>query len=291
MKRILVTGKNSYIGNEFCDYIKQFPQYIADKISVREKSWENTNFTGYDSIFHVAGIAHADVGKVSAKERELYYKVNTDLTIALAKKAKEEGVGQFIFMSSAIVYGDSAPLGKEKIITGDTFPVPANFYGDSKLKAEEGIRKLESNIFKVVILRPPMIYGRGSRGNYPVLSKFAKKLPIFPKVKNQRSMLYIGNLTEFIRLMIENEESGIFFPCNKEWSNTSELVQMIAAVHGRRVLLVPGCGWMLGLLRHVSGMVDKAFGSLVYDTELGEYKKDYRKYDLKKSIQLTEKEL
>ena len=200
-------------------------------------------------------------------------------------------MGQFIFMSSAIVYGDSAPLGKEKIITGDTFPVPANFYGDSKLKAEEGIRKLESNIFKVVILRPPMIYGRGSRGNYPVLSKFAKKLPIFPKVKNQRSMLYIGNLTEFVRLMIENEESGIFFPCNKEWSNTSELVQMIAAVHGRRVLLVPGCGWMLGLLRHVSGRVDKAFGSLVYDTELGEYKKDYRKYDLKKSIQLTEKEL
>ena len=267
MRRILVTGKNSYIGNEFCDYIKQFPQYIADKISVRGKFWENTSFTGYDSIFHVAGIAHADVGKVSAKERELYYKVNTDLTIALAKKAKEEGVGQFIFMSSAIVYGDSAPLGKEKIITGDTFPVPANFYGDSKLKAEEGIRKLESNIFKVVILRPPMIYGRGS------------------------SMLYIGNLTEFVRLMIENEESGIFFPCNKEWSNTSELVQMIAAAHGRRVLLVPGCGWMLGLLRHVSGMVDKAFGSLVYDTELGEYKKDYRKYDLKKSIQLTEKEL
>lgn len=288
MKRILVTGKNSYIGNSFCDYIKQFPEYIADTISVRGKAWEKMNFNGYDTIFHVAGIAHADVGKVSAEQRKLYYKVNTDLTIALAKKAKAEGVGQFIFMSSAIVYGDSAPIGMEKIITVDTFPVPANFYGDSKLKAEEEIRKLESNIFKVVVLRPPMIYGKGSKGNYQLLAKFARKLPIFPKVKNQRSVLYIGNLMEFVRLIIENEESGIFFPCNREWSNTSELVRMIAAVHGRKVWLVPGCGWMLGLLRHVSGRVDKAFGSLVYEKGMGEYQVEYRKFSLKESIQITE---
>ncbi|MDE7325128.1 MAG: NAD-dependent epimerase/dehydratase family protein [Lachnospiraceae bacterium] len=288
MKRILVTGKNSYIGNAFCDYIKQFPEYVVDTVSVRDKNWEKIDFTGYDSVFHVAGIAHADVGKVSAEQRELYYKVNTDLTIALAGKAKSEGVGQFIFMSSAIVYGDSAPLGKEKIIKKDTPPAPANFYGDSKLKAEDGIRKLESNLFKVVILRPPMIYGRGSKGNYPVLVKFARKLPVFPKVKNRRSMLYIGNLTEFVRLMVENEESGIFWPCNKEYSSTSRLVRMIAAAHGRKVWLVPGCGWMLKVLRHVSGKVDKAFGNFVYDPKLGNYKEEYRKYSLEESIQQAE---
>ncbi|MDE5639775.1 MAG: NAD-dependent epimerase/dehydratase family protein, partial [Odoribacter sp.] len=192
MKRILVTGKNSFIGNAFCDYMAEFPEYTVDTISMRDGAWKEMDFSAYDSIFHVAGIAHADVGKVSADQRELYYKVNTDMTIALAQKAKAENVGQFIFMSSAIVYGNSAPIGKNRIITEDTPPSPANFYGDSKLKAEEGIRKLESNIFKVVILRPPMIYGKGSKGNYPVLAKLAQKLPVFPKVKNRRSMLYVG---------------------------------------------------------------------------------------------------
>lgn len=199
MKRILITGKNSYIGNAFHDYIKQFPEYQVDAMSVRNGAWKDMDFSKYDSIFHVAGIAHADTGKVSAKQRKLYYEINTELTIALAVKAKAEGVGQFIFMSSAIVYGDSASIGKKKVVTKETLPKPTSFYGDSKQKAEEGIRKLESNLFKVVILRPPMIYGKGSKGNYPILAKIAKKIPIFPKVKNRRSMLYVGNLVEFVR--------------------------------------------------------------------------------------------
>lgn len=288
MKRILVTGKNSFIGNAFRDYLAQFPEYMVDMVSVRDDTFKSMDFSQYDAIFHVAGIAHVDVGKVLAVQRELYYKVNTELTITLAQKAKAEGVRQFIFMSSAIVYGDSAPIGKKKVITKETLPSPANFYGDSKLKAEEGLRKLESNLFKVVILRPPVIYGKGCKGNYPVLVKFAKKLPVFPKVENRRSMLYVGNLVEFVRLMIANEESGIFWPCNREYSNTSRLVKMIAAAHGRKILLIPGCGWILKLLRHVSGAVDKAFGDFVYEKGMGEYRMEYRKYSLKKSIQQTE---
>ena len=288
MKRILITGKNSFVGNTFYNYIIRFPEYTVDTVSVRNDAWKDIDFSVYDSVFHVAGIAHVDIGKVSVKQRELYYKVNTELTIALASKAKEEGVGQFIFMSSSIVYGDSAPVGKSKIITVDTPLSPTSFYGDSKLKAEEGIRKLESNIFKVVILRPPMIYGEGSKGNYPVLAKIARKLIMFPKIENRRSMLYIGNLVEFVRLMVENEESGIFWPCNKEYSNTSELVKMIAAVHGRKVLLVPGCGWMLKLLGKVNRSVDKAFGNLVYGKSLGDYKSEYRRYGLEESVWLTE---
>lgn len=288
MKRILVTGKNSFIGNAFRNYMAQFPEYTIDAVSVRDDVWKKMNFSEYDSIFHVAGIAHADVGRVSAQQREQYYKVNTQLTIALANKAKTEGVKQFIFMSSAIVYGNSAPIGKRKIICKDTMPAPANFYGDSKLKAEDGIRKLESNLFKIVILRPPMIYGKGCRGNYVTLAKLAKKLPIFPRVENERSMLYIENLVEFIRLMIVNEESGIFWPCNKEQSNTSELVRMIAAAHKRKILLIPGCEWMLKLLQYINGAVNKAFGCLTYEKELGEYKMKYQKYSLKESIWLTE---
>ncbi len=292
MKNILVTGQNSYIGNSFCDYIKEFSQYTITKISVRDESWKAMDFSMYDVIFHVAGIAHSDTKRISEKQKKLYYKVNTELTITLAKKAKAEGVKQFIFISSAIVYGNSAPVGKTKIITKNTPVSPANCYGDSKVKAEVGLEKLKDDMFSVVILRPPMIYGAGSKGNYPVLAKLARKLPVFPKIRNQRSMCYIGNLVEFVRFMMENEESGIFWPCNKEYSNTSELVKIIAAMHKKKVLLVPGFEWILKLMGAISGqngIVNKAFGSLLYKENLGDYKQEYRKYSLEKSIQQTEK--
>ena len=118
-------------------------------------------------------------------------------------------------MSSAIVYGESGKIGKKKLITKDTPYNPANCYGDSKVQAELGILPLDCPIFKVVVLRPPMIYGKGSKGNFPQLEKFAK-IPFFPYVNNERSMLYVGNLVEFVRLMIENVESGVFYPQNKE---------------------------------------------------------------------------
>ena len=270
MKKILITGANSYIGTSFEKYIEEnYPkQYEIDTVDMIDGSWREKSFSGYDSVFHVAGIAHSDSGKISAEKEKLYYSVNTDLTIETAKKAKADGARQFIFMSSAIVYGDSAPIGKDKLITKDTPVSPANCYGDSKVQAENGIRPLNDDNFKVVILRPPMIYGKGSKGNYPLLSKIAQKTPVFPYVKNERSMLYIENLCEFVRLMIENEESGTFCPQNAEYSNTSELVKMIAEAHGKRVVLVKGFGWLLKLLSHVTPVVNKAFGSLRYERDM-----------------------
>lgn len=289
MKKILITGANSYIGTSIERYLAQCPQqYQVDTVDMVDGSWSERSFAGYDAVFHVAGIAHSDTGNVSEERKALYYKVNTDLTVETAKKAKAEGVGQFIFMSSAIVYGDSAPIGQQKVITADTPLAPANFYGDSKVQAEKGILPLNDDDFHVVVLRPPMIYGPGSKGNYPVLSKLARKLPVFPKVANQRSMLYIGNLAEFVRLMIENREQGIFWPQNGEYSNTTELVRLIANAQGKNILIVPGLGWALKLLGHATGLVNKAFGSLSYDMELSRYREDYRKYSLAESIELTE---
>ena len=289
MKKILITGANSYIGTSIERYLAQWPQqYQVDTVDMVDGSWSERSFAGYDAVFHVAGIAHSDTGNVSEERKALYYKVNTDLTVETAKKAKAEGVGQFIFMSSAIVYGDSAPIGQQKVITADTPLAPANFYGDSKVQAEKGILPLNDDNFHVVVLRPPMIYGPGSKGNYPVLSKLARKLPVFPKVANQRSMLYIGNLAEFVRLMIENREQGIFWPQNGEYSNTTELVRLIANAQGKNILIVPGLGWALKLLGHATGLVNKAFGSLSYDMELSRYREDYRKYSLAESIELTE---
>jgi len=289
MMKILITGANSYIGTSFEKYLRQWPDaFHVDTIDMEAQTWREESFAGFDVVFHVAGIAHSDVGNVTNAQRELYYRVNTDLAIETARKAKADGVGQFIFMSSAIVYGNSARLGKTKVITRDTPVAPANFYGDTKVKAEQGILPLADDTFKVVILRPPMVYGPGSKGNYPVLAKLARKLPVFPKVNNQRSVLYVENLMEFIRLMIVNREQGIFWPQNAECVSTTQLARLIAGAHGRKLPVIGGFAWALRCLGHVTGLVDKAFGSLSYDPALSVYREEYRVVDLEESIRRTE---
>lgn len=290
MRKILITGIDSYVGTNVQTYLNQWPdKYQIKSIDMRDAKWREADFSGFDVIFHVAGIAHSDNGKISPEKEKLYRSVNTDLTIETAKKAKLDGVKQFIFMSSAIIYGNSAPMGKTKIVTRDTIPTPNNCYSDSKWRAELGLKEIASDEFKICVLRPPMIYGKGSKGNYPVLSKFAQKLPIFPKVNNTRSMLYIENLCEFVRLMIDNEESGIFWPQNKEYSNTTEIVQMIADVHGKKMRVTSAFNWGLYILRTGIGLVDKAFGSFSYEQSMSEYKEDYRLVNLKDSIIKTER--
>mgnify|MGYP000896013443 CR=1 FL=1 len=255
---------------------------------------DSSNFQRNFSTGEVEIEKNALYHKTEYRERRdhyAYYAVNRDLTLAVAEKAKADGVGQFLYMSSAIVYGDSAPIGKRKVITKDTPAAPANFYGDSKAQAEKGLKKLESDAFRVAVLRPPMIYGPGSKGNYPTLSKMARKLPLFPKVDNQRSMLYVENLAECVRLLIEQGIGGIFWPQNREYSNTSQLVALIAKAHGKHLVLVPGFTWALKLLSHCTGLVNKAFGSLCYDPALSAAPGDYCVADLARSIEETEKTL
>ena len=292
MKKILITGANSYIGTSFANYLAQpefAGKYQVDTLDMIGDAWRSFDFSKYDTVYHVAGIAHSDNGKISDERAKLYYAVNTDLTVECAKKAKDAGVKQFIFMSSAIVYGDSTPIGTPKFITRDTPVSPANCYGDSKVQAENGIRLLDCETFKVVILRPPMIFGKGSKGNYPLLSKLARKLPAFPKVENKRSMLYIGNLVEFVRLMIENGEHGTFWPQNPQYSNTSEVISLIAKAHNKRCVLIPGFGWALKIMSRATGLVNKAFGNLAYDQALSVYKEPYQKFSLQEAIERTER--
>ena len=278
MKKVLITGANSFIGMSFEHYVNKnySDAFSVDTLDMKNQEWINTDFSAYDVVFHVAGIAHSDSGKIPENKKALYYAVNTDLTIETAKKAKSEGVKQFIFMSSAIVYGESSKIGKSKMITADTETSPANCYGDSKLQAEKGLLELEDDSFEVVILRPPMIYGEGCRGNYRTLSKYGRKLILFPDVSNTRSMLYIDNLSDFICLMIKNEERGIFHPQNKTYCSTSQIVKAIATVHNRKIYLLKGFTWALKLMSFAVPIVDKAFGSLAYDMKISEYKDNYR---------------
>ena len=174
----------------------------------------------------------------------------------------------------------------------NTEPKPLNFYGDSKWQAEQRIRALGDENFKVVVLRPPMIYGKGSKGNYPELAKLAGRLPIFPKVKNMRSMLYIENLCQFVKLMIDNEECGIFFPQNNEYTITSEMVKMIADAKGHKIIMIPGFGWVGRIFMKIPGKIGrlstKVFGDSVYDMVMSEYKEEYRIVSLQESIVRTQ---
>lgn len=290
MKKILITGANSYIGTSFEKYIYgNYPdEYQIDTLDMMDPNWKEYDFSGYDSIFHVAGIAHADVGNVSKETEKLYYQVNCDLAYETALKAKKSKVKQFIYMSSIIVYGESAPYGKTKIITKETKPEPANFYGDSKLQAEIKLSSLQDDSFNLVIIRPPMIYGKGSKGNYPMLSKLAKKLPIFPKINNQRSMLYVENLCEFVRLMISNNAQGIYYPQNSEYASTTTIVKTINP--GIRISGILNIGVFIGskVPGKISGLCNKAFGNLVYEKSMSQYSQNYCRYNLRESIEKTE---
>lgn len=304
VKKILITGAGSYIGETFRVYAgKHYPALSISAIDMLDGTWREKNFSTYDIVYHVAGIAHADVGNVDEATKEKYYKVNTDLAVEVCKKAKAEGVKEFIFMSSMIVYGDSAPYGKNKVVDEHTVPHPANFYGDSKLQADVAVRDLADDKFKVVVLRPPMIYGKGSKGNYPTLAKLAKKLPIFPKINNERSMLHIDNLCEFLcQIMLVKEKTSeegveenkiVLIPQNAEWTKTCEMVREIGEVCGKKVriagILNPAVWLGSKVPGKIGGLVNKAFGNSAYAQSMSVYEGiDYQKVDLKESIRRTE---
>ncbi|MDN6664501.1 MAG: NAD-dependent epimerase/dehydratase family protein, partial [Tetragenococcus koreensis] len=176
MKRILITGKNSYIGRTFIDWVEEDNiDYEIDTIDLKNPDWKKQDFSRYDCIIHLAAIVHK-----KDQEDAIYYKVNRDLAVEVAQKAKNEGVTQFILFSTMSVYGMN-----QGIINKETKPLPKTPYGKSKLEAEKGIIKLQDENFCVSILRPPMIYGPNATGNYNRLSKLSKKINVFTKINNQ----------------------------------------------------------------------------------------------------------
>ena len=298
-KKVLITGAGSYIGQSFIQYAKKYypDNFEIEELDMTDAAWRDKDFSEYDVVYHVAGIAHADVGNVSEEIKSKYYEVNTGLAVEAAEKAKREGVNTFIFMSSMIVYGESAPYGERKVIDATTVPQPANFYGDSKLQADVAVRELADDTYKVIVLRPPMIYGKGSKGNYRTLAKLAKKLPIFPDVNNERSMLYIENLCEFLcQIMLlkpYHRNSVVLLPQNGEWTKTSDMVKEIAQASGKKITelkcLAPAVWIGSKMPGKIGGLVDKAFGNNCYTHEFSLYEGvKYQKITLIESLFRTE---
>lgn len=269
MKKILITGANSYIGTAVEKYLAKWPEeYQVDTIDMVDGSWRDKCFAGYDSVFHVAGIAHIRTNKLNEQSRERYWKVNALLPTEVAGKSKAEGAGQFIFLSSMSVYGEHGSIKQPVVITRETRPSPKDIYGESKLKAEDGVLSLDAEDFRVCLLRPPMIYGPGCKGNYRLLEKAALKLPFFPDIKNERSMLFIENFCTYLKCVVDGKVSGIHFPQNSEYVCTSHMVRQIAQVHGKNIRMTRAFNPLLRLLSGRIRGVDKVFGSLVYDQAL-----------------------
>jgi len=278
VKRILIIGAESYIGTSLEKWLSRYPlEYNIETIDVRLDDWRNEDFSSFDVAFHVAGIAHV---KETRSNRQLFYRVNRDLAYEVALKAKSEGVKQFMFVSSIYVYGL-----QKGVIDKNTPLEPRTSYGKSKLEAEKLVKSLEDHRFTVTILRPPMVYGKGCKGNYPRLAKLALIAPVFPDIDNKRSMIHIDNLCEFVKVLIDNRLGGTFFPQNPEYVKTSEMVRLIARSHGKEIRLTRIFNPIIKMLR--IPVVTKVFGDLVYSKDLSSSGLEVRMISLEESIHRT----
>lgn len=271
--KVLITGANSYIGESLKSYLQENTNYVVDIIDTIGLLPTKELFFSYDVVVNTAGIAHI---KETKENQHLYFDVNRDLALKIAEAAKEAGVSQYILLSSMSVYGKTTGQ-----ITKATEPNPTNAYGLSKLQADELIREMEDDNFKFACLRPPMVYGKGCKGNYQLLRKFALISPFFPNFQNQRSMVYVGNLCEFIRQTIANQNRGLFFPQNAEYVETRQLVQQIAKRNKKRCFMVPFFNPIIK--RSNISVIEKVFGSLTYEPSDLVYS-----YGFEESIRITE---
>ena len=281
MKKILITGAGSYVGESVRKYIlSTSSDFQIDAVDTMGDDWKKADYSQYDVVYHVAGIAHVNA---DPKMEALYYKVNCDLTIEGAKHAKAAGVKQFIFMSSQIVFHESQSL-KTEVLTSETKENPNGFYGDSKLQAELGIKPLEDENFKVCILRPCMIYGPNAKGNFPRLAKLASKTPIFPCWHTKRSMLYIDNLAEFVKQAILRELSGTYYPQNRELADTVEIIRFFAKAAGCRIWITRLLNPFVWLGSFILQPINKMFATYYYDPKMSKMDFDYQLVSFEESL-------
>lgn len=268
MKRILIIGKGSYIGGKVREWLEQDKrEYQVDELDVLNKEWQNFDYSPYFAIVHVAGIVH----RPECTDWNLYKTVNTDMPIAIASKAKAQGVHAYIFLSTMGVYGSRKSL--TPIVIDQATPLSADsMYGKSKLLAEEGLFILQDSTFDVAIVRPPSVYGKGCRGGYiSGFTKIARLLPVVPDAYNnvRQSFIYIDNLTECIRLIIDKGMSGVFCPQDDEIPNANRLLEVICNGIGKKNRSSKFWGLCLRLVSFIP-LVKKAYGGIEYDRRLSD---------------------
>lgn len=264
--KICIVGKDSYIGNHIDEWLSARGHQVY-QLDVMNEEWESFDFSPFDAVIQVAGIVH----RPNCTDAELYRRVNTDMPVKIAQLFKKEAHGHktFVFLSTMAVYGMAKRLSKN-VVRADTPANPSGLYGLSKKAAEDGLLKLQDDTFDIVIIRPPNVYGKDCKGGYiPGFLNVVKKLPIIPQAYTdiRQSMLYIDNLSELVRLLLENNRAGIFMPQDDRPVSAVDILQTMATGIGKGIKTSRILGLCVRLLSFLP-IVKKAYGGIEYDESL-----------------------
>lgn len=287
MIRILLTEIDDCLGNAFDDYIKDtcIKEICVDRVFLQDDAYLDADWTGYDAVIHAARVV-VPIEKDNVEHEALQcYSINHDLSVKVADKAKASAIKRFVYLSTMMVYGESAPIGRSFVIRENTVPEPISSYGKSMLAAEEDIAQIASDSFQVIILREPVVYGEHFNGEFYKLHRIARILPIFPMINSAKSYIYERNLCELLKLMAIDGSSGVYCPQNREIVTTSELFRQMRYSYGKKCLLVKGLDSILSIMSHITRYVNATFNDMNYESGLSDIPgMDYQVYSLEESI-------
>lgn len=261
---VLIIGKNSYIGNHINDRLSS-SGHVVYQLDVLNEEWNSYDYSPYDAIVHVAGIVH----QPNCQDWALYKRVNTDMPIAIATMAKNQGVKQYVFFSTMGVYGVEKKL-SPNVIDAETPLHAEGMYGKSKLMAEVGLKALQDESFNIAIVRPPSVFGKGCRGGYITgFASIAQKIPVIPRAYEnvKQSFIYIDNLSELVRLLVERNLHGVYCPQDDKAVSANELLEVISKGLGIKCRSSRLLGYLLRAVS-VIPLVNKAYGGVEYAREL-----------------------
>ena len=279
--KVLVTGANGLVGRALCSVLDQAEHQVVRAVRASTTPWEvpvgdlnkNTDWSealgqNTDVVVHLAGQVPLtdDASRVPS---DRYTEVNTLGTANLARQCAQNGVKRFIFVSTVKVLGE----GKSEPYRDTDLAVPADAYAISKWDAEQALWQIAAETgMEVVVLRPPLVYGPGVKGNFLRLMQAIDKRRPLPLggIQNQRSLIYLGNLVDVIRLCLTHSKAAgkAFLVSDGDDVSTPELVRRIAAALGRRPFLLPvPASWMrwAGRMLGKQAAVDRLLGSLCTD--------------------------
>jgi UDP-glucose 4-epimerase len=255
--KILIIGKNSYIGQSFKHWMtNNHTDAQIDEISIRDDNWKSMSFSNYDCIIHLAALVHENERKHTYED---YFKTNVLLTKELAEKSIKDEIPYFMFFSTMAVFGNARRINESTLIK------PVTKYGKSKKAAED----ILLNIFKrkkskLSIIRPPMVYGVNAKGNPNKFQKLANLLPFFPKVNNKRSFISIDCLVKVMNEMILQERTGIVHPMDEQYMTTFELFSKYRNYIGKKAIPLNVTGKLIKFFLWIP-ILNKMFGDLYYD--------------------------
>ncbi|MCI2874670.1 NAD-dependent epimerase/dehydratase family protein [Staphylococcus hominis] len=264
-RNILITGKTGYIGNALEKFFIAQGDRV-ERLSVRRQTWQEKDFSKFDVVIHLAALVHNNTPHARLTD---YFKVNYELTKNLANLVKKAGVNKFIFLSTMSVYGEEGSLTSTVKINRYTKCNPTTYYGLTKYKAETMLEDLANNQFQVNIIRPPMVYGKNSPGNFSRLLKMSKINFIYPKISNQRSVIYIDDLVYHINQLIKYDGTTLTHPQNKDYMDTNQTLMLMRKFNDKKPYLLEISYFkFLNKFLNKIGIIRKVYGNLVYDKDI-----------------------